>query len=173
MKRLLILFITVFAAAGISFAASTREAVEADLKMYNSEINPKIMEALANIEKEMAEIDNIIEGKSKKDITACIKIVGNQVHVIEKHMNTQASKIKTPEVKKYHDVTLAYIKLRNSFLKDVADIFVKKGKLDDKDKEAMTKKYADEFDKLNKENTDVLKILMEAMHPEAAEKAAK
>ena len=121
----------------------------------------------------MIEFDNIIEGKSKKDIKTSIKIVDNQVQSIEKHMNAQAKKIKTPEVRKYHDVTLAYIKLRNNFLKDVTDVFAKKGKVDEKDKEILTKKYAGEFDRLNKENAEALKTLMEAIHPAPDENTAK
>lgn len=173
MKKILMSLLLVFITAGLCFAASSQEAVTQDLNVYNSDINPKIEDALAKIGQEMVEIDNIIEGKSKKDIKTSIKIVDNQVQAIEKHMNTQAYKIKTLEVRRYHDVTLAYIKLRNNFLKDTADIFIKKGKLDDKDKETLTKKYAGEFDRLNKENTEALKTLMEAIHPAPAENTAK
>lgn len=173
MKKILMSLLLVFITAGLCFAASSQEDITKDLSVYNSDINPKIVDALAKIEQEMVEIDNIIEGKSKKDIKTSIKIVDNQVKAIEQHMNVQAPKIKTPEVRKYHDVTLAYIKLRNNFLKDVADVFSKKGKVDDKDKETLTKKYAGEFDKLNKENTEVLKVLMEAIHPAPAENTAK
>ena len=45
--------------------------------------------------------------------------------------------------------------------------------LDEKDKETLTKKYAGEFDRLNKENTEALKTLMEAVHPAPAENTAK
>lgn len=168
MKRFLILFTMVFAVAGMSVAASSKDAVVADLNMYNNEINPKIIGSLAKIEQEMAEIDKIIEGNSTKDIKTSIKIVENQVQQIEKHMKAQTSKIKTEEVKKYHEVTLEYIKLRYNFLKDVADVFIKKGKLDDKDKEALSNKYAPEFDKLNQANTAALQVLMQAMHPDIA-----
>ncbi|MDE7315700.1 MAG: hypothetical protein K2N11_08375 [Mucispirillum sp.] len=173
MKKILLSLLLVFITAGLCFAASLQEAITQDLNVYNSEINPKIIDALSKIEQEMVEIDNIIEGKSKKDIKTSIKIVDNQVQAIEKHMNAQAQKIKTLEVKRYHDVTLAYIKLRNSFLKDVADVFVKKGKVDEKDKESLTKKYAGEFDRLNKENTEILKVLMETIHPAPAGNTAK
>lgn len=155
------------------FLASSKEEITQDLNLYNSDINPKIVDALSKIEQEMVEIDNIIEGKSKKDIKTIIKIVDNQVQTIEKHMNAQAPKIKTPEVKKYHNVTLAYIKLRNNFLKDVADVFTKKGKVDEKDKEILTNKYAGEFDRLNKENAEALKVLMEVIHPAPAGNTAK
>ncbi len=173
MKKILMSLLLVFITTGLCFAASSKETITQDLSVYNSEINPKIVDALSKIEQEMIEIDNIIEGKSKKDIKTSIKIVDNQVQAIEKHMNAHTYKIKTPEVRKYHDVTLAYIKLRNNFLKDTADIFTKKGKLDEKDKETLTKKYAGEFDRLNKENTEALKTLMEAVHPAPAENTAK
>lgn len=173
MKKILMSLLLVFITAGLCFAASSKEAITQDLNVYNSDINPKIVDSLAKIEQEMVEIDNIIEGKSKKDIQTSIKIVDNQVQAIEKHMNAQVNKIKTQEVRKYHDITLAYIKLRNNFLKEVADVFVKKGKIDEKDKETLSKKYAGEFDRLNKENTEALKVLMEAIHPAPAENTAK
>lgn len=173
MKKILMSLLLVFITAGLCFAASSKEAITQDLNVYNSDINPKIVDALSKIEQEMVKIDNIIEGKSKKDIKTIIKIVDNQVQTIEKHMNAQAPKIKTPEVKKYHNVTLAYIKLRNNFLKDVADVFTKKGKVDEKDKEILTNKYAEEFDRLNKENAEALKVLMEVIHPAPAGNTAK
>lgn len=173
MKKILLSLLLVFITAGLCFAASSKEAITQDLSVYNSEINPKIVDALAKIEQEMVEIDNILEGKSKKDIKTSMKIVENQVQAIEKHMKEQAYKIKTPEVRKYHDATLAYITLRNTFLKDVVNIFAKKGKIDEKDKETLTKKYAGEFEKLNKANAEALKVLMEAIHPAPAENTAK
>lgn len=173
MKKILMSLLLVFITAGICFAASSQEEITKDLNVYNSDINPKIVDALSKIEQEMIEIDNIIEGKSKKDIKTSIKIVENQVLAIEKHMNEQAYKIKTPEVRKYHNVTLAYVKLRYAFLKDVIDTFTKKGSLTDKEKESLVKKYAGQFEKLNKENTEALKVLMEAIHPAPAANTAK
>ncbi len=173
MKKILISLLLVFITAGLCFATSTKEEIVADLNMYNSEINPKIVDALTKIENEMVEIDKIIEGKSKKDIAVSIKIVDNQVKAIEKHMNANAQKIKTSEVKTYHNLTLAYIKLRNELLQDISDVFAKKGKVDEKDKESLTQKYAAQFEKLNKENTETLKILMEAIHPSPADNTAK
>lgn len=173
MKKILMSLLLVFITAGLCFAASSKEAITQDLSVYNSDINPKIVDALAKIEQEMVEIDNILEGKSKKNINTSMKIVENQVQAIEKHMKEQAYKIKTSEVRKYHDATLAYITLRNTFLKEVVDVFTKKGKVDEKDKENLTKKYAGKFDKLNKENAEALKVLMEAVHPAPAANTAK
>ena len=74
MKKILMSLLLVFITAGLCFAASSQEAVTQDLNVYNSDINPKIEDALAKIGQEMVEIDNIIEGKSKKDIKISIKI---------------------------------------------------------------------------------------------------
>ena len=123
MKKLLTTLLFVFVTAGFAFAASSIEDLKKDMGVYNTDINPQIVDALSKIEQEMVEIDNILEGKSKKNIQTSLKIVENQVKSIEKHMKEKASKIKTPEVKRYHDVTLAYIQARYVFLKDVVDTY--------------------------------------------------
>lgn len=173
MKKILVTLLFIFITAGLCFAASPLETIKEDLNMYNTAINPKIIDALSKIESEMAEIDKIMEGKSKKDINTSVKIVNNQVQAIEKHMNEQAPKIKTKEVKKYHDVTLAYIKLKNKFLQDTVSAFTKNGKLTEDDKNILVEKYSPEFQKLNEENAAALKVLMEAIHPAPAENTAK
>ncbi len=173
MKKILVTLLFIFITAGLCFADSLQEAIKEDLNVYNTDINPKIIDALSKIESEMTEIDKIIEGKSKKDINTSVKIVNNQVQAIEKHMNEQASKIKTKEVKKYHDVTLAYIKLKNKFLQDTVSAFLKYGKLTEYDKLALVEKYSPEFQKLNKENAEALKTLMNVIHPAAIQNTTK
>lgn len=164
MKKLLITLLFVFITAGLCFAGSSMEEIKQDLGVYNTEINPKIVDGLSKIEQEMVEIDNVLEGKSKKNIQTILKVVENQVNSIEKHMKEQASKIKTPEVKRYHDVTLEYIKARYAFLKDVVDTYVKKGKIEESDQEKLVKKYSGTFEKLNKENAEALQVLMNVLH---------
>ena len=173
MKKLLTSLLFVFVTAGFAFAASSIEDLKKDMGVYNTDINLKIVDALSKIEQEMVEIDNILEGKSKKNIQTSLKIVENQVKSIEKHMKEQASKIKTPEVKRYHDVTLAYIQARYVFLKDVVDTYLKKGKLDQADQEKLIKKHTGTFQKLDKESSEALQVLMSVMHANLTDNATK
>ena len=49
MKKILLSLLLVFITAGLCFAALLQEAVTQDLNVYNSEINPKIVEALSRM----------------------------------------------------------------------------------------------------------------------------
>ena len=73
MKKLLITLLFVFITAGLCFAGSSMEEIKQDLGVYNTEINPKIVDGLSKIEQEMVEIDNVLEGKSKKKYSNNLK----------------------------------------------------------------------------------------------------
>lgn len=165
MKKIQLLLTFTLFFATLCFAGSSPEEIKKDLEMYSTNINPKVAEHLKNIEQEMIEIDNIIEGKSKKDIKINLKIIDNQVKAIETYMQKEGYKIKTPEVIKYHNSTLALIKKRNEFIQDVGNVFVANGnKLTDNDKEKLVNKHAKDYENISKENAEILKSLMEIIH---------
>lgn len=87
------------------------------------------------------------------------------MQTLEKQMNIQTAKIKTPEVKQYYLIQLEYVKLLNNFLKNAAAVFKKQNKIDEKNEEYLTKKYAGEFEKLRKKEALIHDILMEIIHP--------
>ncbi len=169
MKRFLILFMFLFSISGICFAASSKyDDIVAEYIVYG-EIEQNIEDALTKIEKIMIEIDSAAESKNNKDIKANIKTVESQMKFVENQLKAQIMKIKTTEVKQYYDVKFRYFKLYNNFVKDTADVFIKKGKISDSDKETLIKKYAPQFDKLNKEDIEISEVLMDIIRPEQCE----
>ena len=124
MKKLFTLLFLLFAVTSISFA-STKEEIMKDLEMYNRDINTKIVDALGKIEQETVVIDNVIEKGAKNDVNASMKIIDNQVKYIVDSMQQYTSKIKTQEVKDYHEITIEYIKVRHAFLKDATSSYLK------------------------------------------------
>ncbi len=169
MKRFLILFIFLFSVYGICSAASAKyDDIVAEYIVYR-EIEQKIEDALTKIEKIMIKIDSASESKNNKDIKANIKTVESQMKVVEKQIKVQIMKIKTTEVKQYYDVKFRYFQLFNNFVKDTADVFIKKGKISDIDKETLIKKYTPQFDKLNKEDLEISEVLMDIIRPEQCE----
>lgn len=165
MKKLFTLLFLLFAVTGVSFA-STQEEIMKDLEMYNKDINTKIVDALGKIEQETVVIDNVIEKGAKNDVNASMKIIDNQVKYIVDSMQQYTSKIKTQEVKDYHEITIEYIKVRHAFLKDATSSYLKNGKITDTEKERITKKYAQTFADLDKKNAEILKKLTAAIHPD-------
>lgn len=169
MKRFLILLMFLFSISGICFAASSKyDDIVAEYIVYG-EIEQNIEDALTKIETIMIEIDSAAESKNNKDIKANIKTVESQMKFVEKQLKAQIMKIKTTEVKQYYDVKFRYFKLYNNFVKDTADVFIKKGKISDSDKETLIKKYAPQFDKLNKEDIEISEVLMDIIRPEQCE----
>ena len=49
MKKILMYLLLVFITAGLCFAASSKEEITQDLNLYNSDINPKIVDALSKM----------------------------------------------------------------------------------------------------------------------------
>lgn len=164
MKKFLTALLLIFITAGMAFAASKDEVLK-DLEMYNAEVNPKIVEALGKIENETVVIDNVIEKGAKNDIKTSMKIIDNQVAFILDHMQKYTAKIKTKEVKDYHNITIEYIKVRHAFLKDATDSFLKNGKITDEEKARITNKYAKSFEELDKKHAEILKTLTVVVHP--------
>lgn len=164
MKKILISLTAVFITVSLCFADSKRDQVVAEY-LYYSKIEKKIEDMLVNFDKQMSEIDDAIEGKDNKEIINSIAILDDEMQALEKQMNIQASKIKTPEVKQYYYIELEYVKLLNNFLKDTAAVFKKQNKIDEKNKEYLTKKYAGEFEKLRKKAAEIHDILMEIIRP--------
>lgn len=164
MKKILISLIAVFITVPLCFADSKRDQVVAEYLHY-SKIDTKIEDMYVKFDKQMTEIDNTIDDKKKKEIINSIAILDNEMQVLVKQMNIQAAKIKTPEVKQYYCIQLEYVKLLNNFLKDTAAVFKKQNKIDEKNKEYLTKKYAGEFEKLRKKEAEIHDILMEIIRP--------
>ena len=81
-------------------------------------------------------------------------------------MQQYTSKIKTQEVKDYHEITIEYIKVRHAFLKDATSSYLKNGKITDTEKERITNKYAKTFAELDKKNAEILKKLTVVIHPD-------
>lgn len=169
MKKIFSLLILLFAFTGVSFA-STKEEIMKDLETYNSDINMKIVDALSKIEQETIVIDDVLEKGAKKDVSTSMKIIDNQVNYIVDTMQKYTSKIKTQEVRDYHNITLEYIKIRHQFLKDATASYIKNGKITDKEKARITEKYAKTFAELDKKHADILKKLTAAIHPNQSEK---
>lgn len=165
MKKLLTALMLVFITAGIASAASKEEIMK-DFEMYNTQVNPKVVEALQKIENETVVIDNVIEKGAKNDINTSMKVIDNQVKFLLDHMQTYTASIKTQEVKDYHIITMEYIKVRHAFLKDATDSFLKNGKITDAEKKRITEKYAKTFAELDKKNAEILKTLLAVVHPE-------
>ncbi|MDE7315701.1 MAG: hypothetical protein K2N11_08380 [Mucispirillum sp.] len=164
MKKILISLTAVFITVSLCFADSKRDQVVAEY-LYYSKIEKKIEDMIVNVNKQMREIDDATEGKDNKEIINSIAILDDEMQALEKQMNIQASKIKTPEVKQYYYIELEYVKLLNNFLKDTAAVFKKQNKIDEKKKEYLTKKYAGEFEKLRKKEAEFHDILMEIIRP--------
>lgn len=165
MKKLFTLLILVFAVAGISFASTKKEVME-DLERYNTYVNVKVVDALAKIEQETVIIDNVIEKGAKYDVNASMKIIDNQVKYILDHMQKYTFKIKTQEVRDYHNITMEYIKLRHEFLKDATSSYLKNGKITDDEKARITKKYESTFAEMDRKNAAILKTLTAVIHPD-------
>lgn len=165
MKKLLTALMLVFITAGIASAASKEEIMK-DFEMYNTQVNPKVVEALQKIENETVVIDNVIEKGAKNDINTSMKVIDNQVKFLLDHMQKYTASIKTQEVKDYHIITMEYIKVRHAFLKDATDSFLKNGKITDAEKNRITEKYAKTFAELDKKNAEILKKLLAVVHPE-------
>lgn len=165
MKKIFSLLVLLFAVTSVSFA-STKEEIMKDLEMYNSDINIKVVDALAKIEQETIIIDNVIEKGAKNDVNASMKIIDNQVKYILDTMQKYTLKIKTQELRDYHNITMEYIKVRHQFLKDATSSYLKNGKITDKEKERITNKYAKTFTELDNKNAEILKKLTAVIHPD-------
>ena len=60
-----------------------------------------------------------------------------------------------------------------AILKDVVDTYLKKGKLDQADQEKLIKKHTGTFQKLDKESSEALQVLMSVMHANLTDNATK
>lgn len=165
MKKIFTLLFLLFAVTSISFA-STKEEIMKDLETYNADINGKIVDALSKIEQETVVIDNVIEKGAKNDVNASMKIIDNQVNYVLDIMKKYTLKIKTQEVRDYHNITMEYIKIRHNFLKDATASYLKNGKITDEEKTRITNKYAKTFEEMDKKNAEILKKLTAAIHPD-------
>ena len=163
MKKILLTALMVFI---VSFAyASTKEQIMSDLEVYSKEIDQKAMEHLMKIEQETAVIDNICEKRAKGDVDTSMKIIENHANAVIKFLESNTSKLKTPEVKNYHLLTIEYIKLRTEFLTAAVESYHKYNKqITDEERKRLTDKYQNKILQMDTKNAELLKDLQSKVH---------
>ncbi|MDE7169620.1 MAG: hypothetical protein K2N67_05430 [Mucispirillum sp.] len=169
-KIILPLFVLSVAAAfsQTAYSASSKEDIQRDFTVYSSEIEKKTANLLASMEKDMETLDGIITKDGKKDISDLEKSVDSKTKELISQMDAAYSKLKTPEVKRYHKISLKFIKIRYNITKDVLSAYkAKKGVFQESDFAAVVNKYKNELESLQKENAEALQAIGNIVADEA------